>query len=152
MIKFTEQQEKIIQSNFERNGAEKQREKLVEELSELLCEVCKHRTKGGRESQICEELADVLVVLKGFGIEVSLVSYTHATTSHIIDLLIAYIGNVNKNKDLTKHRLKHFGNYLCYLSGYDENEILHLQKAVDFKIARMEKKQNNQVEPFEFNN
>jgi len=151
MINFTEQQTEIINANFKKWGAEKQREKLVEELSELLCEVCKHRFKGGREAQICEELADVLVVLKGFGVDISLTSYTHPGNSLIIDLIIAYIGRVNKNGDLTIHRLKHFGNYLCYLNGYDENYIENLQKAVDFKIARMQKKENNQVEPFEIN-
>lgn len=145
MITFTEDQIKIIKDNFERKGAAHQRDKLVEELSELLCEVCKHRVKQNRETQMIDEFADVLVVLKGFDVEVPHTSNTLAGDTGIIELLTIYLGNVNKGRDLRTHRLKHIFNYVCIWDNFE-----YLQNTVNHKIERMSaKKQSYRVEPYE---
>ena len=136
MITFTEDQIKIIKDNFERKGAAHQRDKLVEELSELLCEVCKHRVKGNRLNQISEEFADVCVVLKGFGFDVIF--------SDDEENIIRDLSNYIEKAEYQSIRGAKVG--IEYKKLLDFTIV---QRNIDEKVARLAKKQNYQVEPYE---
>ena len=150
MITFTEDQIKTIKDNFERKGAAHQRDKLVEELSELLCEVCKHRVKKNRETQIIDEFADVLVVFKGFDMGLINARYIpeYDKIKECIDNVLQCLCGIENSYIspffTSQYELAKISNFSIF-----RNNIEAVQKSVDFKVARLAKKQNYQVEPYE---
>lgn len=144
MIKFTPEQETILKANFEKHGEAFMRDKLVEELSELLCELCKHKTKGNRITQISEEFADVCVVLKQFGIEIPSKSNTLCNVNGLIDLVSIYLNGVIKKRPFQINRMRHFFSSLLHI------DFDYVQSTIDAKIIKMEGKQNQSL-PYEVN-
>lgn len=59
--KFTEK--KIIHTALHKNGAKKQRTKCIEEMSELIKELCKDDIGEGNNFHVAEEIADVEIML-----------------------------------------------------------------------------------------
>ena len=134
-MKLTKKEAKIINDNFVKKGEERQRIKLLEELSELLVECFKNRT-----IQMQQELADVWVVLFGFGIDLNLECFESNNASP----LICTIDEINSDfKSISSIDWS----FLCLYC----RDLSIVEKTIKEKIKRMEYR-NNQVEPFEFMN
>jgi len=143
MIKFTQEQETILKANFEKHGEAFMRDKLVEELSELLCELCKHKTKGNRITQISEEYADVLCVLKQFNqdVDVDFVEDTEHCIKEIVETLANRFLDYMKDEDYF---------LLGYLEIHSDVNITIVLDKIRRNCAKMERKQNQSL-PYEVN-
>jgi len=143
MIKFTQEQETILKANFEKHGESFMRDKLVEELSELLCELCKHKTKGNRITQISEEYADVLCVLKQFNqdVDVDFVEDTEHCIKEIVETLANRFLDYMKDEDYF---------LLGYLEIHSDVNITIVLDKIRRNCAKMERKQNQSL-PYEVN-
>lgn len=61
---MTEQQHSVLACAVETFGADAQLNVAIEELSELIKELCKYKRGEGKEIHIAEEMADVKIILE----------------------------------------------------------------------------------------
>jgi len=137
MIKFTEHQEQILKKNFDKHGEAFMRDKLVEELSELLCELCKHKTKGNRITQISEEFADVCVVFKQFDVDLVMGKYDTDVCIHFLTKAVKYFNQGYGINGMSE-----------YYFIFNKLDFSIVQSTIDAKIRKMEGK-SNQSEHYE---
>lgn len=128
MIK--EHQDKL-KANFEIHGSGKMRKKLLEEVCELLTEVARMNYGTDRSVQLCEEYADVCIVLFQLNIEVDMTKAIFVDNKKFIDNAIQAISKINGNMMLQTHDFYFLGQ-LSPLLDFERVSVF-----VDMKIGRL---------------
>ena len=128
MIK--EHQDKL-KANFELHGSGKMRKKLLEEVCELLTEVARMNYGTDRSVQLCEEYADVCIVLFQLNIEVDMTKAIFVDNKKLIDNTLQCLSKINSNGFIQEHDFY----FLGQLSPFLDFDVV--EQFVNQKVGRL---------------
>lgn len=88
MINFSEEQLEVLETALDTYGYQNQSDILIEEMAELTKAIIKHRRYGSKETfdNLCEEIADVSIMLQQMFLRTPDVDYDTIVTNKICRL------------------------------------------------------------------